>query len=438
MLATLRNRNFSLLWFAGFISIAGNWILAIGLPLYIYRLTESTLATSAIFAAGMLPRLLLGSVAGVFVDRWDRKRTMVIANVLMGLGLLPLLLVNSVETVWIVYIVQLFQATISQFFSPAENALLPTLVGEDQLVPANALNSLNNNLGRLIGPVIGGFVAGLFGLSGVALVDVLTFWLAALLIAFISVPAKQTIPRDNAPRNLIKLAGGVWTEWLDGLRIIRREPRIRLLFIVATLPMIGEGIFSTLIVVFISTVVGGGEVELGYFMAAQAVGGIIGSVLIGSLAKGVPLYRLLGISAIFFGLIDIAVVNYPAFVPGILPGIILMGLVGIPGVGYGTALMTMAQNATTDQYRGRVFGAFETTAACLALFGSLAAGYLGERLPVVAILSVQGSGYVVAGIMALILLRRVYAVRYSPATKPVEAAEPVENYPLSGQPLEID
>jgi MFS family permease len=156
------------------------------------------------------------------------------------------------------------------------------------------------------------------------------------------------------------------------------------------------------------------------------VGGIIGSVLIGSLAKGVPLYRLLGISAIFFGLIDIAVVNYPAFVPGILPGIILMGLVGIPGVGYGTALMTMAQNATTDQYRGRVFGAFETTAACLALFGSLAAGYLGERLPVVSILSVQGSGYVVAGILALILLRRVYAARYSPTPPPTELVEPVQ------------
>jgi hypothetical protein len=133
----------------------------------------------------------------------------------------------------------------------------------------------------------------------------------------------------------------------------------------------------------------------------------------------------MGVSAIIFGLIDIAVVNYPAFIPGILPGVLLMGLVGIPVVGYVTGLMTMLQNATTDQYRGRVFGAFDTTAACLALFGSLAAGYLGERVPVVWILNVQGSGYVVAGVLALLLLRRVYAARYSPPLQPTELADPV-------------
>jgi len=89
MLTTLRQRNFALLWAGGLISMAGDGMLYIGLPIYIYQLTHSTLATSLMFIAETVPRIALGSVAGVFVDRWERKRTMVIANGLLALGLLP-------------------------------------------------------------------------------------------------------------------------------------------------------------------------------------------------------------------------------------------------------------------------------------------------------------------------------------------------------------
>src|SRR5205807_160246 len=145
------------------------WVLHIGLPIYVYQLTGSALATGAMFAAGMLPSLLLGSVAGVFVDRWDRQRTMVIANGLLALSLLPLLAVHSASEVWIVYLVALVESTVAQFFRPAEAALLPNLVGEQDLVPANSLNALNGNLARLVGPPVGGAVAALFGLAGVTI-----------------------------------------------------------------------------------------------------------------------------------------------------------------------------------------------------------------------------------------------------------------------------
>ncbi len=88
MLTTLRQRNFSLLWSAGLISMIGDWMLFIALPIYVYKLTGSALATSTMFIAEMIPSLLLGSVAGVFVDRWNRKRIMVITNLLLALGLL--------------------------------------------------------------------------------------------------------------------------------------------------------------------------------------------------------------------------------------------------------------------------------------------------------------------------------------------------------------
>ena len=81
MLAVLRQRNFSLLWFGGVLSVVGDFFLFIALPFFVYERTGSALATGAMFAAETLPRLLFGSVAGVFVDRWDRKKTMVFADV---------------------------------------------------------------------------------------------------------------------------------------------------------------------------------------------------------------------------------------------------------------------------------------------------------------------------------------------------------------------
>src|SRR5690349_13694535 len=80
MLATLRQRNFALLWFGGLISLAGDYMLYIALPLYIYNLTGSVLATSAMLIARLAPAIVFGSLAGVFVDRWDRRRTMIVAN----------------------------------------------------------------------------------------------------------------------------------------------------------------------------------------------------------------------------------------------------------------------------------------------------------------------------------------------------------------------
>ena len=105
MLAVLRQRNFALLWFGGLISMTGDWVLFIGLPIYIYQLSGSALATSLMFMAQIVPRILLGSLAGVFVDRWDRRQILVVTNLLLALGLLPLMLVRSVEWLWLVYVI---------------------------------------------------------------------------------------------------------------------------------------------------------------------------------------------------------------------------------------------------------------------------------------------------------------------------------------------
>src|SRR5262245_54601932 len=103
MWATLRQRNFALLWIAGLISLMGDWMLGIALPVAVYDMTGSVVAMGGMLLAGSLPGILFSSLAGVFVDRWERRRTMIIVNILLAISILPLLLVRSADWLWLIY-----------------------------------------------------------------------------------------------------------------------------------------------------------------------------------------------------------------------------------------------------------------------------------------------------------------------------------------------
>lgn len=408
MLAVLRQRNFGLLWFGGLISLTGDWMLRIALPAYVFELTQSTLATGAMFIAGTLPSLLLGSVAGVFVDRWDRQRTMVILNLLHAVGLLPLLLVRSTDLLWLVYMVAFAQSVLTQFFDPAENALLPNLVGEENLFSANSLNALNNNLARLIGPTLGGAVAIGLGLPWVVLIDAGSFLTAALLIGLIRQPKRAATATSQPVAALSFMA--IWRDLLAGLQLILRERLVTILFAIAAITAVGEGVISVLFIPFVTRVLGGEALELGWLMSAQAIGGLLGGVIIARLGTRIKPRALLGLSSIVFGLIDLAIFNYPAFFPGIAIALVLFVMVGLPSAAFGASYSTLLQSIVEDEYRGRIFGALNTTFALLMLGGMGLASVAGDVLGIVPVINIQGYGYVLAGVLALALLRRVQMI----------------------------
>jgi MFS family permease len=406
MIAVLRQRNFALLWFGGLISMIGDWMLVVALPIYVYRLTGSALATSGAGIAWILPGLLLGSIAGVFVDRWDRKRTMAVANLLLALGLLPLLLVRSAESIWIVYAVAFFQSSVRQFFYPAENALLPRLVGEEHLVAANSLNALNNNLARLLGPPLGGVVAVVFSLGGIALADAATFVFAGGMVALISASGRvEKISTEETARVAASSWKALWPEWIEGLKLVKRDRLVSTLFIMMAIMALGEGVFAIMFVVWISRVLGGGAPEYGWLMSAQAVGGLLGGMVAGSIARWLRPVQFLGYGAVVFGLLDLALFNYPLFFSGLWVGLVLIALVGLPSVGAFSNLNTLLQSRVADEYRGRIFGALGTTSALLQLAGTVIAGALGDTVHPILVLSVQGGAYVAAGLFVLARLQ---------------------------------
>lgn len=410
MLSVLRQRNYALLWVGGFISMLGDFVLFVGLPYEIYRLTGSTVAMAGMVLSFLVPNILLGSVAGVFVDRWDRKRLMVTVNLLQAVSLLPLLLVPQLG-LWVIYAVLLLESSISQLFGPAQIALMPTLLvgGDEELLTANALSGVGRHGARLIGPAIGGVIVFAGGLSAVAIADSISFVASAGMLALIHSRPLPHHSTDSLEHEALSAWRWLVGEWRDGLRVVWRQPVLRALLVFFSITAIGEGLTTVLFVVWVVGPLHSDSAGWALVLSTQAIGGLAGALAIARFGSRIrPLPLLIG-AALAFGAIDLVLFTYPAVYPHIGPALVMLVIVGVPGAAMGAAATTLQQSQTQDSHRGRVVGAIGAVGGLGALFGATVAGVLGQVVPVIALLVVQGSGYVVGGTAIWLMVRRTRA-----------------------------
>ena len=407
MLRVLRQRDYSLLWFGGFISHLGDFVLFVGLPFEIYRRTGSTLATAGMVLAHLVPEILFGSVAGVYVDRWDRRRLMIAVNLVQAVVLLPLLLVGQLG-LWVIYAVVVVESSASQLFFPARVALVPTLLqgGKEELLTANALTGVGQHLARLIGPAAGGVIVATGGLGAVAVIDAISFVVSAGMISLIGARPGAPHRIDSLEHATLSAWNRLVHEWQQGLRLVWHQPVLRALLVFATITAIGEGLTASLFVVWTTEALHSDATGYGWVLSTQAIGGLAGALVIARLGSRLrPLPLLVG-SALAFGAIDLVLFTYPVIYPYIGPALVMLVIVGVPGAGMGAASTTLQQAETEDSHRGRVVGAIGALASIGALIGATSAGILGEFLPVILLLVVQGSGYLIGGTAVALLVGR--------------------------------
>jgi Na+/melibiose symporter-like transporter len=409
----LGQRGLRKLLAAGLISTTGDWVLRVGLAYYVYVLTGSTLASALILLASFVPQIVLGSVAGVFVDRWDTGRTMIVSNLLLAAGLLPLLAVRHAGQAWIIYAVLAWEGCVQQFFTPAEQSLLPGLVDDDHLVTANALNGQSGDLSRLIGSAAGGITAAAGGITALAFVDIASLLISAALIARISTARREagtppgTGPPDARPgtRSLGRRLALLRAEWSDGLRMATRQRVLRVILIFLLITCVGEGIMSTLFAPFVRSVLHGSAADYGFIVSAQAVGGIAGGLIAALIGNRVRASVLLGWGAVVFGAVDLVMFLYPLAWVAVWPAAVCMIVVGLPGALTMAGAMTLIQRDTAGSHRGRVFGALGAVEGIAVVAGTVAAGFLGQTVGIIPVLAVQGGGYVAAGLLIVVALR---------------------------------
>jgi predicted MFS family arabinose efflux permease len=307
MLSLFRHRNFALLWFAGLVSYTGDWILITVLPFYVYDQTGSTLASGMVWIAQALPGLVLGSFAGVFVDRFDRKPLMVVSRTLQVVPSLALILAVRDGPLWVVYPSVFVIATLTQLFAPAENALLPNLIAADRLIDANVLNAMNDNFARILGPVIGGLILSQSGLQGAVIANAATFLGAAILLWLIRA-SSLALPSGT---DVEVQRTSIWRDWIAGLRLVFRGGTIRLLFIVVAISVLADSMLSSLLIPFYTDVVGVGSQMIGLFLACRGIAGVLGDFVVSRLSNVMMPGSLLGWSLVAIGALFLIMIAFP-------------------------------------------------------------------------------------------------------------------------------
>jgi MFS family permease len=198
----------------------------------------------------------------------------------------------------------------------------------------------------------------------------------------------------------------VGREWVDGLRVTVRDHGLRWGLVVNGMAAVAQGIFTVLFVLFVAEELGGDGADVGLLRGVQAIGGLLGGVLVVGLARRLEAGRLLGVSLVVFSLVDLALWNGPMVTTALWLYLGLFVAAGIPGIGILTGLTALVQERTDDAYLGRVFATYYGSFNGLMALGMLAAGLLGDAVGILPVLNGQAALGMLAGVVALATLGR--------------------------------
>ena len=402
MIGVLRRHDFLLVWSGGLVSVAGDWMLMVVLPYVVYAATGSTVATAGMVVAELVPGILLGSVAGVFVDRHDLRRLLVWANIGQAMVVSLLLVAPGATSLVLVIVVAVLQSTLAAFSQPAESALLPRLVPTEELVPANALNALNNRLGRFAGLPLGAAVYAAAGLHAVVVVDVLTFVAAAALLCRIA--AQPRIGAAPGP-------SGAWrsfaAEWLEGMHLVRRDGTVAVLFLVFGLMTFGGTMFDPLVVAWVRDVLDEGATVYALLMVAHSVSGIAGSLVVGAWGARLSARVLCGWGSVLAGALLLVKFN----VPVVTVAVALSLVQGLVAVASAVGVESLAQERVPATHRGRVFGSLQAVVWLSSLLGAVAGGVGAQLVGLVPMLDVAAVLTALSGVVVLLAIAPDAAAR---------------------------
>ena len=291
ILRPLQIRDFSLLWWGLTVSLIGDGIFYIALPLQVLAIENSATALTYALVAWTLPLVMFFVVGGVLSDRLERRRVLMFANALQGSAILCLgvLSVTGVIDLWHVYVLAAVYGIAEALFGPAFGAIVPDLVPRDLLVEANALDNFSRPFAlRVAGPAIGGIIIAAVGVGGAFLIDALTFVFAGVVFALIS---RRGLVKDRS------LESVVWDEVREGYRFVRSQT-----WLWATLlaTAVGLLVFSgpwQALVPFVVLNRLGGPADLAIVLSVGGVGAMVSSLLIGT--RNLPVHFM---TSMFLGM----------------------------------------------------------------------------------------------------------------------------------------
>jgi MFS family permease len=361
MFAVFHKRDFRFLWTGQLVSTIGSSLTDLAAGILIFQRTQSALAVGLMLMATAIPSLIVGLVAGVFVDRFDRKKIMIASDLIRAAIVVSIPFLITID-ILLLYVAVICASSVKQFFDPAEQSVLPDVASEEELSAANAFLSISSFGSTAIGFAAAGFLAATGEIALAFYVDAVTFLLSAACIFMVRV-APLVVDETTS-------IGAVVQNLRAGISMLTGTPILRSTLIVFAPVLFAFGLWNVLLLPFAVETLGGSEFEYGLQEGLTSLGFVAGSLLmakyIDRLAEGtwmVISFSAMGVVGILYGLstniwMAIALVTISGFMQP--PSSISRALV--------------LQRNTPREFRGRVFSAFFVSRDVLFLLGMATAG----------------------------------------------------------------
>lgn len=371
MLRALRSRNYRLFFLGQGASLIGTWMTQTATIWLVYHLTGSALMLGLVGFANQFPNFVLTPFAGVWVDRWDRRRTIVITQILammQSLSLAFLALTGTIE-VWHIVVLSAFQGGINAFDMPARQSFVVKMVDQrDDLSNAIALNSSMFSSARLVGPAIAGLIIAATNAGVCFLIDGVSYIAVIAGLLAMRLPPEPPVASKPAETLWYSLKEGF--DYAFGLRPIRS-----ILLLIALVSLVGMP-YMTLAPIFASEILHGGPETLGFLMASSGLGALIAAIYLSARPNALGLSRLIAIAPAIFG---------SALIVFALSRVLWLSMLAVLLIGMGLVLQhtsgnTVLQTIVDDDKRGRVMSFYMMAFTSTVTFGNLVAGSLATQI----------------------------------------------------------
>jgi MFS family permease len=365
----MRHRNYQLYFGGQLISNIGTWMQIIAQAWVVYQIGHSELALGLVAFASAIPTLIISPWGGVIVDRVSRRNLLIMTQagaMLLAFALAALTFTNVVQE-WHVIVLAALLGVVNAFDAPARQAIVPELVGKEDLPNAIALNSMMFNSARVIGPAVAGLMLAAVGAAWCFTINGITFLAVIAGLWLMDLPSHQGASHITSP----------WQQLVGGLQYSAHNREISGLILLSLVFSIFGISYSTVLPAFVEKVLHQGAAVYGWLNTATGLGAVTGAFLLTShrISYG-RRGRLLVITNIAFPLILIAF-SFTSIYP--LSLLLAYGL----GVGFMmqfTTINTLLQTRVEDEFRGRVMGLYTLTFFGFAPFGNLLIGFLGGQM----------------------------------------------------------
>jgi predicted MFS family arabinose efflux permease len=399
MFQALRIRDFRLLWASGLISSLGSWLLILVIPAHVFLVTRSLRDTGLMLAADYLPLLVLGPVAGVFTDRWDRRRLMIATDLFRAGAVAVMLLGVAPGRYWVLYVAMIAESSGYVLFAPALQARTPAIVGTGTLLSsANSLNAFTGGAVRLIGGPLGGILLAVAGIKWLICADALSYLLSAAGMFLTSRPGRENAGRTTTISDVVR-------DLIDGMRVLRSHPVARALLPVTILFLAANASLSAVLIPFGVQRLGGTE-HTGFLLASLGVGFLIGASAIRVLLDRAQPRNLLA------ACLPAAAAAYlllftSSSLAAALPAAVAVGTFG--SMSLATA-QTAMQRVIPNAALGRVGSVFLTGEAAATLIGAVAGPFLAQAAHLSGVAATASLVTLGAAALAFLTVPRMAAV----------------------------